>query len=80
MTFFFFWLKHPFSFATEKAADDEVQKSDISSSSQGVIEKESLGPLLLEVGAQMFSLMLPGSCYCPKQSRGGRQWGVAGML
>ncbi|OXB60667.1 hypothetical protein ASZ78_001456 [Callipepla squamata] len=37
----------------EKAADDEVQKSDISSSSQGVIEKESLGPLLLEVGAAL---------------------------
>lgn len=32
----------------EKAADDDVQKSDVSSSSQGVIEKESLGPLLLE--------------------------------
>ncbi|XP_032539017.1 nuclear receptor coactivator 1 isoform X2 [Chiroxiphia lanceolata] len=32
----------------EKATDDDVQKSDISSSSQGVIEKESLGPLLLE--------------------------------
>ncbi|KAM4694443.1 nuclear receptor coactivator 1-like [Discoglossus pictus] len=34
----------------EKApgADDDVQKSDISSSSGGVIEKESLGPLLLE--------------------------------
>lgn len=32
----------------EKTADDEVQKSDISSSSQGMIEKESLGPLLLE--------------------------------
>ncbi|XP_072489964.1 nuclear receptor coactivator 1 isoform X1 [Notamacropus eugenii] len=30
------------------ATDDDVQKSDISSSSQGVIEKESLGPLLLE--------------------------------
>ncbi|XP_061481836.1 nuclear receptor coactivator 1 isoform X2 [Rhineura floridana] len=32
----------------EKTADDDVQKCDISSSSQGVIEKESLGPLLLE--------------------------------
>uniref|UniRef100_A0A8C2BPB8 Nuclear receptor coactivator 1 n=1 Tax=Cyprinus carpio TaxID=7962 RepID=A0A8C2BPB8_CYPCA len=36
----------------EKAAlmspDDEVQKSDISSSSQGMMEKEALGPLLLE--------------------------------
>uniref|UniRef100_A0A673M9Z6 Nuclear receptor coactivator 1-like n=1 Tax=Sinocyclocheilus rhinocerous TaxID=307959 RepID=A0A673M9Z6_9TELE len=36
----------------EKAAlmspDDEVQKSDISSSGQGMVEKEALGPLLLE--------------------------------
>uniref|UniRef100_A0A8C6KGY4 Nuclear receptor coactivator 1 n=1 Tax=Nothobranchius furzeri TaxID=105023 RepID=A0A8C6KGY4_NOTFU len=36
----------------EKAAllspDDDVQKSDISSSSQGLVEKEALGPLLLE--------------------------------
>lgn len=41
------------SFRTEKAAllspDDEVQKSDISSSSQGLVEKEELGPMLLEV-------------------------------
>lgn len=29
--------------------EDEVQKSDISSSSQGMVEKEALGPLLLEV-------------------------------
>ncbi|XP_034756647.1 nuclear receptor coactivator 1 [Etheostoma cragini] len=36
----------------EKAAlsspDEEVQKSDISSSSQGLVEKEALGPMLLE--------------------------------
>ncbi|XP_047244838.1 nuclear receptor coactivator 1 isoform X2 [Girardinichthys multiradiatus] len=36
----------------EKAAllppDDDVQKSDISSSSQGLVEKEMLGPMLLE--------------------------------
>ncbi|XP_048106959.1 nuclear receptor coactivator 1 [Alosa alosa] len=30
------------------SSDDEVQKSDISSSSQGMVEKEALGPLLLE--------------------------------
>ncbi|KAM9703369.1 LOW QUALITY PROTEIN: nuclear receptor coactivator 1 [Menidia menidia] len=36
----------------EKAAllspDDDVQKSDISSSSQGLVEREALGPMLLE--------------------------------
>lgn len=44
-------LKRVFFYIVEKTADDDVQKSDISSSSQGVIEKESLGPLLLEVCA-----------------------------
>lgn len=38
-----------FIVAEKSTTDDDVQKSDISSSSQGVIEKESLGPLLLEV-------------------------------
>lgn len=37
----------------EKAAllspDDDVQKNDISSSSHGLVEKEALGPMLLEV-------------------------------
>uniref|UniRef100_A0A8C3S707 Nuclear receptor coactivator 1 n=1 Tax=Chelydra serpentina TaxID=8475 RepID=A0A8C3S707_CHESE len=47
----------------EKTADDDVQKSDISSSSQGVIEKESLGPLLLEVGALLPSITPPVFSY-----------------
>lgn len=29
--------------------DNEVQKSDVSSSSHNILEKEALGPLLLEV-------------------------------
>lgn len=44
---------HIYHLSIEKAAllspDDDVQKSDISSSSQGLVEKEALGPMLLEV-------------------------------
>lgn len=44
---------HIYFLCIEKAAllspDDDVQKSDISSSSQGLVEKEALGPMLLEV-------------------------------
>ncbi|XP_062406996.1 nuclear receptor coactivator 1 isoform X2 [Sardina pilchardus] len=45
-------IKHREQEMAQKAdlvsSDDEVQKSDISSSSQGMVEKEALGPLLLE--------------------------------
>lgn len=53
LVFLIGFLIHACLFWTEKAAllssDDEVQKSDISSSSQGLLEKEALGPMLLEV-------------------------------